>query len=168
MEPVVRVADLLTFDISAIRHQDALGYEPANPFGLTGEEVCQLCWYAGLNDTLTSLGIYEYQPELDERNLTAMTIATMIWYFIEGFYHRKNELDFSSRQFTRYAVPFHDNPDRMIFYKSKQSEKWWLEVEPLSTGDKGSRVIPCSYEDYLQATKGEVPNRWILTQARIG
>lgn len=168
MEPVVRVADLLTFDISAIRHQDAPGYEPANPFGLTGEEACQLCWYAGLNDTLTSLGIYEYQPELDERALTAATIATMIWYFIEGFYHRKNELDFSSRQFTRYAVPFHDNPDRMIFYKSKQSEKWWLEVEPLSAGDKGSRVIPCSYEDYLQATKGEVPNRWILTQARIG
>ncbi|MBF9255230.1 formimidoylglutamase [Pontibacter sp. 172403-2] len=168
MEPVVRVADLLTFDISAIRHQDAPGYEPANPFGLTGEEACQLCWYAGLNDNLTSLGIYEYQPEQDERNITAMTIATMIWYFIEGFYHRKNELNFSSRQFTRYAVAFHDNPNRMVFYKSKQSEKWWMEVEPLSAGDKGSRVIPCSYEDYLQATKGEVPNRWILTQARIG
>ncbi|MDX5438651.1 MAG: formimidoylglutamase, partial [Pontibacter sp.] len=89
MEPVVRVADLLTFDISAIRHQDAPGYEPANPFGLTAEEACQICWYAGLNDQLTSLGIYEYNPEADERELTAMTIATMIWYFIEGYYHRK-------------------------------------------------------------------------------
>ncbi|TPE45609.1 formimidoylglutamase [Pontibacter mangrovi] len=168
MEPVVRVADLLTFDISAIRHQDAPGYEPANPFGLTGEEACQLCWYAGLNDNLTSLGIYEYNPALDERKLTAMTVATMIWYFIEGFYHRKNETDFSGRHFTKYAVAFaDDNPDRMIFYKSRSSEKWWLEVEPLSP-EKGSRVVPCSYEDYLQATKGEVPNRWILTQARIG
>ncbi len=168
MEPVVRVADLLTFDVSAIRHQDAPGYAPANPFGLTGEEVCQLCWYAGLNDNLTSLGIYEYDPELDDRQLTAMTIATMIWYFIEGFYHRKNELNFSSKQFTKYAVAFNnDNPDRMIFYKSKSGEKWWLEVEPLDS-EKGSRIVPCSYEDYLQAIEGDVPNRWILTQARIG
>ncbi|MFD2512723.1 formimidoylglutamase [Pontibacter locisalis] len=168
MEPVVRLADLLTFDISAIRHQDAPGYEPANPFGLTGEEACQICWYAGLSDNLTSLGIYEYDTELDKRRLTAMTIATMIWYFMEGFYHRKNELNFDSKQFTKYAVAFNeDNPDRMIFYKSKSSEKWWLEVEPLSS-EKASRIVPCSYEDYLQAIKGEVPNRWILTQARIG
>ncbi|GHA67586.1 formimidoylglutamase [Pontibacter akesuensis] len=168
MEPVVRVADLLTFDISAIRHQDAPACEPANPFGLTGEEACQLCWYAGLNDNLTSLGIYEYVPALDQRELTAMTVATMLWYFIEGFYHRKHEKDFSSRHFNKYAVAFaDDNPDRMTFYKSKNSEKWWMEVEPLNS-DNGSRIIPCSYEDYLQATKGEVPNRWILTQARIG
>ncbi|MCX2741378.1 formimidoylglutamase [Pontibacter anaerobius] len=168
MEPVVRVADLLTFDISAIRHQDAPATEPANPFGLTGEEACQICWYAGLNDNLTSLGIYEYDPTLDDRGLTAMTVATMIWYFVEGYYHRKNETNFNSRNFTKYAVAFtDDNPDRMIFYKSRSSEKWWLEVEPLSS-EKGSRIVPCSYEDYLQATKGEVPNRWILTQARIG
>ncbi|MER2998078.1 formimidoylglutamase [Pontibacter populi] len=167
MEPVVRLADLLTIDVAAIRHQDAPGYEPANPFGLTGEEACQLCWYAGLNDNLTSLGIYEYNPAVDERELTAMTVATMIWYFIEGFYHRKNEISFNSKQFTKYAVAFNDNPDRMVFYKSKQSEKWWLEVESLTEG-KATRVVPCSYEDYLQATKGEVPNRWILTQARIG
>jgi formiminoglutamase len=168
MEPVVRVADLLTIDISAIRHQDAPGYEPANPFGLTGEEACQICWYAGLSDNLTSLGFYEYDTELDKRGLTAMTIATMIWYFIEGYYHRKNEIDFNSNKFTKYAVAFtDDNPDRMIFYKSKSSEKWWLEVIPLSS-EKGNRIVPCSYEDYLQAIKGEIPNRWILTQARIG
>ncbi|MBF8965352.1 formimidoylglutamase [Pontibacter sp. FD36] len=167
MEPVVRLADLLTFDISAIRHQDAPGYTPANPFGLTGEEACQLCWYAGLSDQMTSLGIYEYDPAQDSQELTAMTIATMIWYFIEGFYHRKNETEFSSSKFTKYAVAFSDNPERMTFYKSKASEKWWMEVEPLSD-EKSPRIVPCSYEDYLQAIKGEVPNRWILTQSRIG
>ncbi|SIT95019.1 formimidoylglutamase [Pontibacter indicus] len=167
MEPVVRHADLLTFDISAIRHQDAPGYTPANPFGLSGEEACQLCWYAGLSDQMTSLGIYEYDPEQDKQELTAMTIATMVWYFIEGFYHRKHETEFSSSKFTKYAVAFNDNPDRMTFFKSKVSEKWWMEVEPLSD-EKSPRIVPCSYEDYLQAIKGEVPNRWILTQARIG
>ncbi|MDX5347348.1 MAG: formimidoylglutamase [Hymenobacteraceae bacterium] len=167
MEPVVRQADMVSFDISAIRFQDAPAYAPANPFGLTGEEACQLCWYAGTNDNLTSFGVYEYDPTIDTNNLASMTIATMIWYFIEGYYHRKNEIDFSSKSFVKYAIGFHDNPDKMVFYKSKTSEKWWLEVEPLSDG-KASRIIPCSYEDYLTATNGEVPNRWILTQQRMG
>src|SRR5690606_25607432 len=126
--------------------QDAPGYEPANPFGLTGEEACQLCWYAGISDNLTSLGIYEYDPACDSRNLTATTIATMVWYFIEGFYHRKKEIHFSGKHFTKYAIAFNEGPDRMVFYKSKNSEKWWLEVDPLSEG-KASLIIPCSYDD---------------------
>jgi arginase family enzyme len=167
VEPVVRHADLISFDIRALKHQDAPGYEPANPFGLTGEEACQLCWYAGLNDSLTSFGIYEYTPSLDVRNVTAATISVMIWYFVEGFYHRKNEVDFNSNKFLKYAIGFHNNPNKMVFYKSKVSDKWWMEVEPMRS-EKAVKVVPCSYEDYLLASKGEIPNRWILTQSRMG
>ncbi|PSR56013.1 formiminoglutamase [Adhaeribacter arboris] len=166
VEPVLRHADLISFDIRALKHNDAPGYEPANPFGLTGEEACQLCWYAGLNDSLTSFGIYEYNPALDVRQVTASAIAVMIWYFVEGFYHRKNETDFTSNKFLKYAIGFHDNPNKMVFYKSKVSDKWWMEVEPLRS-EKQPQIIPCSYEDYLLAAKGEIPNRWILTQSRL-
>jgi len=166
VEPVVRHADLISFDIRAIKHPDAPGYEPANPFGLTGEEACQLCWDAGLNDSLSSFGIYEYNPALDVRQVTATTIAVMLWYFVEGFYHRKNETDFTSNKFLKYAIGFHDNPNKMVFYKSKVSDKWWMEVEPLRP-EKQTKIIPCSYEDYLLAAKGEIPNRWILTQSRL-
>ncbi|KAA9325431.1 formimidoylglutamase [Adhaeribacter soli] len=166
-EPLIRHADLMSFDVSAIRFQDAPGYSPANPFGLTGEEACQLAWYAGLNDQLTSFGVYEYDPTSDAHGLGASTVATMVWYFIEGYYQRKNELDFTSKKFTKYQVAFHDNPHKMIFYKSNVSDKWWLEVENL-TPEKDNHIVPCTYEDYLQATNGEVPNRWILTQARMG
>ncbi len=166
VEPVVRHADLISFDIRALKHNDAPGYEPANPFGLTGEEACQLCWYAGLNDSLSSFGIYEYNPALDVRQVTATTIAVMLWYFVEGYYHRKNETDFTSNKFLKYAIGFHDNPNKMVFYKSKVSDKWWMEVEPLRS-EKQPKIIPCSYEDYLLAAKGEIPNRWILTQSRL-
>jgi formiminoglutamase len=166
VEPVVRHADMISFDIRALKHNDAPGYEPANPFGLTGEEACQLCWYAGLNDSLSSFGIYEYNPALDVRQVTASTMAVMLWYFVEGFYHRKNETDFTSNKFLKYAIGFHDNPNKMVFYKSKVSDKWWMEVEPLRP-EKQPKIIPCSYEDYLLAAKGEIPNRWILTQSRL-
>lgn len=166
-EPLIRHSDLMSFDVSAIRYQDVPGYSPANPFGLTGEEACQLTWYAGLNDQLTSFGLYEYEPAYDGQRLGAFTLATMVWYFIEGYYQRKNEIDFTSKKFTKYQVAFHDNPNKMIFYKSNLSDKWWLEVENL-TPEKDNHIVPCTYEDYLLATNGEVPNRWILTQSRMG
>ncbi len=28
-------------------------------------------------------------------------------------------------------------------------------------------IVPCSYNDYLMANKGEVPDRWILTHAKL-
>ncbi len=166
-EPLIRHADLVSFDVSAIRFQDVPGYAPANPFGLTGEEACQLAWYAGLNDQLTSFGLYEYEPSYDPHRLGAFTLATMVWYFIEGYYQRKQEIDFTSRRFTKYAVAFHDNPYKMTFYKSNVSDKWWMEVENL-TPDKDNHIVPCSYDDYLLANSGEIPNRWMLTQARMG
>lgn len=166
VEPVIRQADLISFDVTAINAQAAPNNNSGNPFGLTGEEACQLCWYAGLNDGLSSFGLYEYHPENDHHGLTAMTLAVMLWYFVEGYYHRKDETDFKSKKFVRYAIAFHDNPNKMIFYKSKVSDKWWMEVEGLS-GDKHIRIVPCSYDDYLAASKGEVPNRWILTQGRM-
>lgn len=168
MEPVLRHADLISFDVSAVKFQDLPGYEPANPFGLSGEQACQLCWYAGISDQLSSFGVYGYKPEQDSHSLGAATIATMLWYFIEGYYHRKNETDFSSNKFTRYAIGFHNNPHKMVFYKSKVSDKWWLEVENLSAeGEQKTCIVPCTYDDYLTASNGEVPNRWILTQQRM-
>jgi formiminoglutamase len=165
-EPVIRHADLLSFDINAIHALAAPRATGGNPFGLSGEQACQLCWYAGLNDQLSSLGLYEYYPEQDPQGLTAMTIAVMVWYFFEGFYHRKQETDFSSKKFIKYAIGFHDNPHKMVFYKSKSSDKWWMEVEGMGT-EKQVKIVPCSYEDYLLAAGGEVPNRWILTQGRM-
>ncbi|NJM26372.1 MAG: formimidoylglutamase, partial [Bacteroidia bacterium] len=50
MEPAIRNADMLTFDITAVKSADAPANTNAQPFGLTGEEACQLCWYAGQNE----------------------------------------------------------------------------------------------------------------------
>lgn len=170
IEPAIRNADLLSFDVTAIRSADAPGNANAQPFGLTAEEACQICWYAGQNEKLSSIGFYEYNPRWDdEHNKTASVIATMIWYFIEGYYFRKNEQNFRSNDFLKYTVSMPVEPETLSFYKSKFSEKWWMEVpNPLSTG-KYSRntIVPCSYSDYQTAVKGEVPERYIHTLAKF-
>jgi formiminoglutamase len=169
MEPAIRNADMLSFDITAIRSADAPGNINAQPFGLTGEEACQICWYAGQNDKLSSIGFYEYNPEYDDvHKKTASVIATMIWYFVEGFYFRKKERDFKSNDFIKYTVSMHTEPEVIVFYKSKFTEKWWMEVMPQTTGKyPRNSIVPCSYSDYQAATKGEVPERYISTLAKL-
>lgn len=177
MEPVIRYSDMLSFDITAIKSSDAPGNKNAQAFGLTGEEACQICWYAGLNDKLSTAGFYEYNPEADDHTQkTASVVATMIWYFIEGFYHRRNEKDFRANDYLRYVVSMPSEPEKLIFYKSKMSEKWWMEVAyPKGKKVKGldnvqygrNCIIPCSYADYEAASRGELPERWIITHAKL-
>lgn len=170
MEPAIRNADMASFDITAIKSADAPGNANAQPFGLTGEEACQICWYAGTNEKLSSIGFYEYNPgKDDERKKTAAVIATMIWYFIEGFYHRKNEQDFKSNDFLKYTVSMPVEPEILTFYKSKFTEKWWMEVNHHRPNDRYARasIVPCSYKDYQMATKGELPERYISTLSKL-
>ena len=170
MEPTIRTADMLSFDVTAIRSSDAPGNAYAQPFGLSGEEACQICWYAGLNEKLSSIGFYEYNPEFDDvHKKTASVIATMIWYFIEGYYHRKNEQNFRSNDFLKYVVSMPVEPETLVFYKSKFSEKWWMEVPYPNGVERYARnsTVPCSYNDYQTAIKGEVPERYINTLAKL-
>ncbi len=170
-EPLVREADLLSFDITAIKATDAPGNAQAQPFGLSGEEACQLCWYAGLNEKLSSISFFEYNPSLDDaRKTTAAVVATMIWYFIEGYYNRKQEKSFASNDYQRFIVTMPSEPSTLTFYKSRRSEKWWMEVpHPNDDLSRYGRnfMVPCSYNDYLMAVQGEVPERWINTYNKL-
>lgn len=169
MEPVLRHADMLSFDVTAVKSADAPGNANAQPFGLTGEEACQLCWYAGQNEKLSSAGFYEYNPRHDDgQKKTAAVVATMVWYFIEGFYHRKNESNFRSNDFLKYTVSMPVEPEVITFYKSKLTEKWWMEVAvPQTQLYLRNRVVPCSYSDYQTATLGELPERYLQTLAKL-
>ena len=52
-EPLLRNADMLSFDTGAIRAADAPGNANAGPNGFSGDEACQLVRYAAMSDKLT-------------------------------------------------------------------------------------------------------------------
>ncbi len=167
-EPYIRNADMLSFDVAAFKQNHVPHALGGLPFGLTWEEGCQLAWYAGLNEKLSSVGFYGYQPHTDSNSQTAFALATMIWYFIEGFYHRKGENILSASFHTKYIVPLDKTNENLVFYKSNLSEKWWLEV-PISQPTlpyQTTKLVPCSYRDYLAALEGEIPDRWIKAVQR--
>lgn len=164
VEPIVRHADLLSFDMSAIRMSDAPGNGNASPNGFYGEEACQITRYAGLSDKLSAIGFFEMNPLKDKRGQTAHLLAQMIWYFIDGYYKRYHDFPFRKKSdYLKYRVSIKENKNEIIFYKSKRSDRWWMEVPyPGSKKTKFERhcLVPCSYKDYQNATKEEIPDRW--------
>ena len=164
VEPFIRNADLVSFDISSIRQSDAPGNANASPNGFYGEEACQIARYAGLSDKLTSIGFYELNPSFDSKGQTAHLVAQMIWYFVDGFYNRKNDSPLKDKKaYLKYRVSIQEHKHEIIFYKSKKSDRWWMEVPcPTNLRSKYERhyLVPCSYKDYQIAMKDEIPDRW--------
>ncbi len=167
VEPIVRNADLLSFDISSIRQSDAPANANASPNGLCGEEACQIVRYAGMSDKLSSIGFYEMNPAFDSGEQTSHLLAQMIWYFIDGFYHRKNDFPDKhikeSADFIKYVVSIRDFQNKINFFKSKKSNRWWMEVPcPPNLQQKYNRqfLVACSYKDYQEACQNEIPEKW--------
>ncbi|MEO8763959.1 MAG: formimidoylglutamase [Ginsengibacter sp.] len=157
MEPVIRNSDMLSFDIAAIKYSDAPA-SACSPNGFSGEEACSLVRYAGLSPQLSSIGLYGYNPKQDVRNLTALQIAQMLWYFIDGKSRSFQETALNERQnFNEYHTVFAEVDT--IFLQSKKTGRWWMQLP-------SKKMIACSYNDYLFASRNEIPERWLRAQER--
>ena len=162
-EALIRQADLLSFDTAALSKCYAPGGIGAEIFGLSGEEACQMAWYGGGSSQLSSAGIYGYHPADDDvQQTTAMTLATMLWYFIDGFRTRKHTFEFDEKEYVKYLVEPDGEDQHFVFYKSIFTEKWWMAIPFGKEKWMKNAFVPCSFGDYLQATKGEIPPRWLL------
>ncbi len=157
MEPVLRNSNMLSFDICAIAH----AYAPSNnlsPNGLSGEDACAIMRFAGLSPNINSIGIYGYIPENDVNDLTAKQIAQMLWYVMDGRNKGQREASLHEKEyFVEYHTAFAEV--ETTFLQSKKTNRWWMQLPD-------QKYIACSYQDYLQASSNEVPERWLRAQER--
>lgn len=169
-EPVLRNADMISFDMGAIRSSDAFANGNATPNGFYGEEACQIARYAGMSDKLTSIGFYEFNPEHDRNGQTAILLSQMIWYFIEGYYQRKKDFPLQPKSaYIIYHTALKADDHEVVFVKSKKSDRWWMQVPYPNTKSVNERyhLVPCSYEDYQTAIDGEMPDLWWRTYQKL-
>jgi hypothetical protein len=157
MEPAIRDSHMMSFDISAIQNAQA----PANlitPNGLNGEEACILMQYAGMSWKTSTIGLFGYQAELDNNGLTAIQMAQMIWYVIDGIQKGKKESPLSdAERFKEFHIAFSDIETN--FLQSKTTGRWWMQTH-------NNQWAPCSYKDYLVASNNEIPERWLRALER--
>ena len=169
-EPLLRNADVISFDINAVSR----GHSPAgnNPNGFSGEQICQIARYAGMSDKASSIGFYNYSPQLDNRGTTAELLSQMVWCTIDGLSYRQKEYPLLNKNnFVEYKVHMPDNQEEIVFYKSLRTDKWWMKV-PYAGGMDGKlgrhHLVPCNYTEYELATQGELPDMWWKTYQKLG
>lgn len=170
VEPIVRNADMVSLDISAVRRPDAPGCPHNSSNGFYGEEICQIAKFVGLSDKLSSFGIYEYDPTLDFNNQTSQLIAHILWYFVEGFIFRQSEGQFKNKNdYRQFNISVTGALDEMVFFNSKKSGRWWVIV-PIYQKDKDQvqhYYLPCSQRDYQLACEDKISDRWWRTYHKV-
>ncbi|MGB0769545.1 MAG: formimidoylglutamase [Flavobacteriaceae bacterium] len=161
VEPALRDADLVTVDLKSVKSSEVSIKQKYSPNGFDGKEICAISRYAGISNRVSSFGIYEYNPSPDDE-ATSMLIAQMIWYFIEGYCCRQKDDQFQNTDdFNKYTVLVESQ--ELVFYKSLKTGRWWIETPFLTftdTKQKKYSLLACMQEDYEQATKGIIPERW--------
>jgi arginase family enzyme len=169
VEPTFRDSDLVSFDLGAIRSSDCPENIYPSPNGLYAEEACQLSRYSGLSDKTCCFGIFEHNPHTDKSSQSAHLSAQLIWHFIEAFSQRKGEAAYNNVDFKKFIVDSSTPGIELVFNKSLLSDSWWMEIPTSNTHlfPDGKVVVACSYNDYLMASKQELPEKWIRIYNKI-
>ncbi|MEZ4854861.1 MAG: formimidoylglutamase [Gelidibacter sp.] len=161
VEPVMRDAHIVSIDLKSVKASEVSSKQKYSPNGFDGKEICAIARYAGISNKVSSFGIYEYQPSKDD-HATAMLVAQMLWYFIEGVNCRVKDDNFNDdANHQKYNVLIDD--DELIFYKSTKTGRWWIEIPFLPEVNnklKKHTLLPCMHDDYVEATQGKIPERW--------
>lgn len=153
-ELLLRNADVLTFDMGALKYTDAPSTPQKNPNGLRSDEACQLAHYAGLSPILSAFGLFNITENKNSAtDITIHLAAEIIWYFLEGVSGRK-----TPGERTVYKVEIDALEHPVVFLHEKETDRWWFEVQSIS-GEK--LEVACTEFDYREAAANEIPGRWL-------
>ena len=162
VEPYLRDAAFLSLDMNSIRQGDSPGCIKPSPNGFTGEEICRISRFAGLSQSMKTLGVFNILPVADLGEQTTHLAAQLIWYFMDGVSQRIEENPHASPDsFKKFIVSSNDMDHDIIFYKSLETDRWWFEVPVLHKSRSRHALISCSFDDYQRACNHEIPDRWL-------
>jgi len=156
VEPIIRSSEFLSFDLKSMAH----AYLPVNelsPNGFTGQDACKLMQFAGMSNTLQVAGIFGLAND-DAQGMSAMQVAQMVWYFMDGIQKSKHEADLENREgFTEYHTLCAEVDT--VFLQSRHTGRWWMQMPDKS-------FAACSFSDYAAASHNDIPERWLRIQER--
>jgi formiminoglutamase len=159
VEPYIRDSSFVSIDLCCIRQSDAPGVTFPSPNGFFGHEICQLARYAGAASELRVFGLFGLNPLNDLNNQTSHLAAQIIWYFLDGCIIKRKEFpQYSSA--VKYIVTMQSAGLDIAFYKSRKTDRWWMEIPVINPVTGLNYLVSCNEEDYQTASKDEIPERW--------
>ncbi|MBT3753926.1 MAG: formimidoylglutamase [Flavobacteriaceae bacterium] len=160
VEPSLRFTDILSIDFRSIKASE-LNFIHNYPNGFESSQICSIARYAGLSNRISTIGIFE----IFENDISNALLAQTVWYFIEGFCLRIEE-DPKSEHFKGKYYHIDLGNHQIKFYQSDLSQKWWFELLEKNNKSIDFSLIPCSYEDYLDACNNNISNKLLICLKR--
>ena len=158
-EPVLRDSNIVSFNINSVKSGD-LNNAHQYPNGLSSYELCSLSRFSGLSSKVNIVSFFENW----DLSIMNSLLAESTWYVIDGYSTRINEnpLD-NSNNFIYYHIEL-DNY-KFKFYRSKLSDRWWVEFINDEVISIEKDIISCTYNDYNNCKNSVIPER-ILTRLK--
>lgn len=158
-EPVLRDSDIVSFNINSVKAGE-LNNAHQYPNGLSSYELCSLSRFSGLSSRVNIVSYFENW----DLSIMNSLLAESTWYVIDGYATRINENPLSdSNDFIYYHIEL-DNY-KFKFYRSKLSDRWWVEFLNDEIISIEKDIISCTFDDYNNCKNSVIPER-ILTRLK--
>ena len=158
-EPVLRDSDIVTFNINSVKAGE-LNNAHQYPNGLSSYELCSLSRFSGLSSRVNIVSYFENW----DLSIMNSLLAESAWYVIDGYATRINENPLNdTNDFIYYHIEL-DNY-KFKFYRSKLSDRWWVEFLNDEIISIEKDIISCTFDDYNNCKNSVIPER-ILTRLK--
>ena len=158
-EPVLRDSDIVSFNINSVKSGE-LNNAHQYPNGLSSYELCSLSRFSGLSSRVNIVSYFENW----DLSIMNSLLAESTWYVIDGYATRINENPLNeSNDFIYYHIEL-DNY-KFKFYRSKLSDRWWVEFLNDEIISIEKDIISCTFDDYNNCKNSVIPER-ILTRLK--
>ena len=158
-EPVLRDSDIVSFNINSVKAGE-LNNAHQYPNGLSSYELCSLSRFSGLSSRVNIVSYFENW----DLSIMNSLLAESTWYVIDGYATRINENPLNeSNDFIYYHIEL-DNY-KFKFYRSKLSDRWWVEFLNDEIISIEKDIISCTFDDYNNCKNSVIPER-ILTRLK--
>ena len=158
-EPVLRDSDIVSFNINSVKAGE-LNNAHHYTNGLSSYELCSLSRFSGLSSRVNIVSYFENW----DLSIMNSLLAESTWYVIDGYATRINENPLNeSNDFIYYHIEL-DNY-KFKFYRSKLSDRWWVEFLNDEIISIEKDIISCTFDDYNNCKNSVIPER-ILTRLK--
>jgi len=158
-EPVLRDSDIVSFNINSVKAGE-LNNAHQYPNGLSSYELCSLSRFSGLSSRVNIVSYFENW----DLSIMNSLLAESAWYVIDGYATRINENPLNdTNDFIYYHIEL-DNY-KFKFYRSKLSDRWWVEFLNDEIISIEKDIISCTFDDYNNCKNSVIPER-ILTRLK--